>query len=133
MSASDTPKDRRYTGTHEWVRVEGETAYVGITDYAQEALGDIVFVELPPVGESFRKEEEIATVESVKADSPIFAPAGGTVVEVNETLTDTPELLNQKPWDTTIYALRLDDPEEVAGLLDAGAYDAHVREEQSSH
>jgi glycine cleavage system H protein len=133
MSTSNTPKDRRYTETHEWVRVDGESAYVGITDHAQEALGDIVFVELPPVGESFRKEEEIATVESVKADSPIFAPAGGTVVEVNQELTDKPELLNQKPWETAIYALRLDNPDELADLLDAAAYDAHVQEEQSSH
>jgi len=133
MSTSDTPKDRRYTRTHEWVRVDGETAYVGITDHAQEELGDIVFVELPPVAESFRKEEEIGTVESVKAASPIFAPAGGTVVEVNEELADKPELLNQKPWEAHIYALRLDDPEDLADLLDATAYEAHVKEEQSSH
>jgi glycine cleavage system H protein len=132
MSTPNTPEDRRYTRTHEWVRVEGEAAYVGITDYAQESLGDIVFVELPPVAESFRKEEEIGTVESVKAASPIFAPASGTVVEVNEELTDTPELLNQKPWETFIYVLRLEGPEELADLLDAAAYDAHVAEEQSS-
>ena len=128
-----TPKDLRFTRTHEWVRVEGETAYVGITDYAQEALGDIVFVELPPLEESFRKEEEVGTVESVKAASPIFAPAGGTVVEVNNELEQTPELLNQKPWGSFIYALRLDDPEELSDLLDGEAYERHVEEDKAAH
>ncbi|MBN1837454.1 MAG: glycine cleavage system protein GcvH [Spirochaetales bacterium] len=127
------PESLRYTRTHEWVRVEGETAYVGITDYAQEALGDIVFVELPPLEESFRKEEEVGTVESVKAASPIFAPASGTIVEVNQELEGTPELLNQKPWEAFIYALRLDDPEELGGLLDAAAYERHVEEEKAAH
>jgi glycine cleavage system H protein len=129
----ETPKDRRYTRTHEWVRVEGETAYIGITDYAQEALGDIVFVELPPMEESFRREEEVGTVESVKAASPIFAPAAGTIVEVNNELEEKPELLNQKPWEAFIYALRLDDPGQLSDLLDAAAYDEHVEEEKSAH
>jgi glycine cleavage system H protein len=131
--AEGLPKGLRFTRTHEWVRVEGETAYVGITDYAQEALGDIVFVELPPVGESFRKDEEVGTVESVKAASPIFAPAAGTVVEVNGELEQTPELLNQKPWEAFIYALRLEDPEQVSGLLDPAAYEQHVQEDKASH
>jgi glycine cleavage system H protein len=128
-----TPKDRRYTRTHEWVRVEAETAYIGITDYAQEALGDIVFVELPPMEESFRKDEEVGTVESVKAASPIFAPAGGTIVEVNDELEEKPEMLNQEPWEAFIYALRLDDPEELSELLDAAAYDDHVEQEKTAH
>ena len=128
-----TPEDRRYTRSHEWVRVEGQTAYVGITDYAQDALGDIVFVELPPIDEAFRKEEEVATVESVKAASPIFAPAGGTIVEVNRELEQTPELLNRMPWETMIYALRLEDPEELSALLDAAAYDEHVEQEKAAH
>ena len=132
-TSAGTPKDLRYTRTHEWVRIEGETAYVGITDYAQEALGDIVFVELPPLEESFRKEEEVGTVESVKAASPIFAPAGGTIVEVNNELEQTPELLNQKPWDSFIYALRLDDPEELSDLLDREAYERHVEEDKAAH
>jgi glycine cleavage system H protein len=127
------PKDRRYTRTHEWVRIEGEAAYVGITHHAQEALGDIVFVELPPLEESFGREEEVGTVESVKAASPIFAPAAGVIVEVNQELEDKPELLNQEPWKTFIYALRLDDPEQLSDLLDREAYQKLVDEEEASH
>ena len=127
------PRVSRFTRTHEWVRVEGETAYVGITAYAQEALGDIVFVELPPIAESYRKDEEVATVESVKAASPIFAPAAGTVVEINGELEQTPELLNQKPWEAFIYALRLEDPEQLSDLLDPAAYERHVEEDKAAH
>jgi glycine cleavage system H protein len=128
-----TPRELRYTPSHEWVRVEGEIAYVGITDYAQDELGDIVFVELPPPNERFDKGEEVGTVESVKAASPIFAPAGGTVVEVNQELEGAPELLNRAPYGTFIYALRLEDPQQLADLLDAQAYEKHVEQEQSGH
>lgn len=134
MSApAEMPKGLHYTRTHEWVRVEGETAYVGITDYAQESLGDIVFVELPPLEESFGREEEVGTVESVKAASPIFAPAAGVIVEVNQELEDKPELLNQEPWEAFIYALRLDDPDQLSDLLDREAYQRLVDEEKASH
>lgn len=129
----DIRSDLRYTPTHEWVRVQGGVAYVGITDYAQEALGDIVFVERPPVGESYDKGDEIATIESVKAASPIYCPASGKVTETNAALEATPELVNKGAYDAFIFALELSDPSELDDLLDAERYRAVVESEREKH
>jgi glycine cleavage system H protein len=113
----------KYTKDHEYIRVEGSTGIVGITDYAQEQLGDIVFVELPMVGKALKQGDEAAVVESVKAASEIYAPASGTVTEVNEALSGEPGLINTAPdADGWIYKLELSDPAQLDGLLDAAAY-----------
>ncbi len=119
--------ERRFSSNHEWVRVEGDIAVVGITDYAQEQLGDVVFVELPALGASFAKEAQAAVVESVKAASEIYAPVGGEVTEVNEALADAPEAVNADPlgggW---FFKLRLADAGELDALMDEDAYKAFV-------
>jgi len=126
-----TPKELKYAKTHEWVRVEGEQAYVGITDYAQEELGDIVYVELPEAGSEVKKDQEVATIESVKAASPIYAPVSGTVERVNPKLEKTPELVNQKPYEAFLFVLKLAEPSELADLMEAAAYERHVEQEKS--
>ncbi len=117
----------RYSEEHEWVRVEGDIAVIGISDYAQEQLGDVVFVELPEQGRSVAKGEEAAVVESVKAASEVYAPVSGEVVEVNEPLADDPGLVNREPtaggW---FIKVRMTDPGEVEALLDEAAYDNFV-------
>ena len=127
------PEKLRYTATHEWVRVEGDLATVGITDYAQLSLGDIVFVERPPLGESYDKGEEVATIESVKAASPIYCPVGGTVTAVNGDLEKRPELVNQDAYAAPIFTIRMTDPRELESLLDAAAYRAVVEQEEKKH
>ena len=113
----------KFTPDHEYIRVEGSTGIVGITPYAQEALGDIVFVELPAVGKVLKKGDEAAVVESVKAASEIYAPVSGTVTEVNEELTGNPGLINADPETTGwIYKIAIADAAEVDGLLDDAAY-----------
>jgi len=129
----DIRSDLRYTPTHEWVRVEGEVAFVGITDYAQEALGDIVFVERPPVGERYAKGDEIATIESVKAASPLYCPVSGSVTQTNASLDATPELINQGAYEAFVFALRLSDRAELDTLLDAEGYRAVVEREKQKH
>jgi glycine cleavage system H protein len=129
----NVPEDRRYAKTHEWVRSEGDLAYVGITDYAQEELGDVVFVELPDVGDDFSKGDEVATVESVKASSPIYTPLGGKIAGVNQELDGTPELLNRKPYEAYLFTLTDFDAAELDDLMDAGAYTAFVEEEKKNH
>ena len=126
-----TPQELRYAKTHEWVRVEGELAYVGITDYAQEELGDIVYVEPPEVGSAVKKDQEVATIESVKAASPIYAPVSGSVERVNPKLEKTPELVNQKPYEAFLFVLKLADPSELAELMEAAAYERHVQQEKA--
>lgn len=123
------PEDLKFLKSHEWVRVEGKTAYVGISDYAQEELGDIVFVELPEVGDEFEAGEEVTNVESVKAASPIYAPVSGKITKVNEELEDTPELVNQKPYDAFIYALEMSDASELDDLLSYSDYQKFLEEE----
>lgn len=120
-----TPTDRKYTKDHEWVILEGENARVGITAHAQEALGDIVFVELPAVGADIKAGESFAVVESVKAVSNVFTPVGGSVLEVNGALEAQPELLNEAPYDNFIALFKVSAIDESA-LLDAAAYDAFV-------
>lgn len=121
-------EDLRYSDSHEWVKVEGDIATVGITDYAQHALGDIVYVDLPEEGDEVTAGEDFGAVESVKAASDLISPVSGEVTEVNENLSDAPELLNQDPYENWIIKVRLSDVAEVESLLDAAAY-AKVCEE----
>jgi glycine cleavage system H protein len=117
------PDDLRYSSDHEWVRLEDGRARVGITDYAQDALGDVVFVDLPEVGATVAAGESISEVESTKSVSDIFAPVAGTVAEVNGDLADNPERLNEDPYgEGWIFVLTVDDPSAVDGLMDAAAY-----------
>ena len=128
--AYTTPADLQYAKSHEWLKVEGDTATVGITDYAQHALGDIVFVELPDVGSSFEAGTAFGVVESVKAASDIYLPVGGEVVEINEALLDTPETVNTDPYGAGwLVKIKLDGA--PSGLLDPAAYEQHVEEEAS--
>lgn len=119
---SNLPADLKYTATHEWVRINGDgTATVGITDHAQEQLGDMVFVELPELGRVLAAAEECAVVESVKAASDIYSPLAGEIVAINEALADTPELINQDPYgEGWLFRLRIDGT--LDGLMDAAAY-----------
>lgn len=121
---SEIPAELKYTKTHEWVRREGEDNWtVGITDHAQELLGDVVYVELPEVGATVRAGGECMVVESVKAASDVYAPVAGEVVEVNSLLMDRPELINQEPYgDGWLFRLRPDDPAALDSLLDAKGY-----------
>jgi len=117
------PEDVRYSESHEWVKTAGDTAKLGITDYAQDQLGDIVFVELPDVGESFEKGAEYGTVESVKAVSELYMPVSGEVVAVNDALEDSPEWVNNTPYsDGWMIEVKLDDPSEPDSLMDKDAY-----------
>ncbi|MDE0557824.1 MAG: glycine cleavage system protein GcvH [Candidatus Poseidoniaceae archaeon] len=126
---SEVPEDMYYTKEHEWIRVEGDEVVIGITDHAQNALTDIVYVELPDEGEELEDMEEFAIVESVKSASPIFAPLAGQVTAVNEELDDTPELLNEAPYGAGwIIRMRLSNPEAVSTLMDAAAYKAEIGE-----
>jgi glycine cleavage system H protein len=123
------PSDLRYTKDHEWVRVDGDDAVVGITDYATKQLGDIVFVELPEPGRALTQFAAFGVVESVKAVSDLFAPVSGDVAGANDALAGAPELVNSDPYgDGWMIRIRLADPSEVDGLLDATAYDALIAE-----
>jgi glycine cleavage system H protein len=116
------PSDRQYTKEHEWISVSGTTARVGITDYAQEQLGDVVFVELPEVGQSFDQGAQFGSIESVKAVSDLYCPVAGKVVDVNSALVDRPETVNADPHGAWIIAIEPTHPDQTAGLLDAAAY-----------
>jgi glycine cleavage system H protein len=117
----------RYTKEHEWVKVEGDTATVGISPYAQEQLGDVVFVELPEVGKRIEKGKEMAVVESVKAASEVYAPIGGEVLEVNSTLSDAPATVNEDALGKGWFAkIKLNNKAELDGLMDEAAYKAYV-------
>ena len=119
----------RYTKEHEWIRLDGDVAVVGITEHAQSQLGDVVFVELPEVGKSFAAGDEAAVVESVKAASEVYAPISGEVAEVNEALAADPAMVNADPMgDGWFLKLRLDDPKELDGLMDEEAYKRLVEE-----
>jgi glycine cleavage system H protein len=121
------PTDLRYTKDHEWVRVDGDEATVGITEYAAGQLGDIVFVELPDAGRKLDQHATFGVVESVKAVSDLFAPVSGEVLATNDALTGAPELVNGEPYgDGWMIRIRLADPAETDGLLDASAYDALI-------
>jgi glycine cleavage system H protein len=123
------PADRKYTKEHEWIRVNGNSATVGITDYAQESLGDIVFVEVPKVGAELAAGKAFGTVESVKAVSDLFAPASGTVTEVNAELATSPEKVNKDPHGSWMVKVTLKNPSELDALLSAADYEKFVAEE----
>jgi glycine cleavage system H protein len=123
------PTDRKYTKQHEWIQANGSSANVGITDHAQEALGDIVFVELPKVGAELSAGKSFGSVESVKAVSDIYAPASGTVTEVNESLATSPESVNKDAHAAWLMKITLKNPKELDGLLSAADYEKYVAEE----
>ena len=124
------PSDLKYTKSHEWVRLEADgSVAVGITDHAQDLLGDMVFVENPTIGRKLAGGEECAVVESVKAASDVYAPLAGEVVAVNEAVENAPEQLNQDPYGAWMFKLKPDNAADLDGLLDAAAYQAHVESE----
>jgi glycine cleavage system H protein len=124
------PEELKYTEEHEWVLVEGDLAVIGITDFAQDSLGDVVFVELPEVGTEVTTGKAFGVVESVKAVSDIYAPVSGTVEEINEELPDAPEIINTSPYgDGWMIKIRMSDLGALDRLMDAAAYQAHLAEE----
>lgn len=126
------PEDCLYSKQHEWVRVNGDTAIVGITDYAQKELGDVVFVELPKVGDTFDTNEPLGNVESVKAVSEVFCPVAGEVLEVNQDLVSSPEWVNTDPYgDAWFVKLRITNSEELKELFNSEEYEEYVAEESA--
>ncbi len=126
------PTDLKYTKNDEWVRAAGATGAAGLTDYAQEALSDIVYVELPSVGESFKQGEAVASVESVKAAAEVYLPVSGTITEINEALSSAPETLNKDPHGAGwLVKFTLSDPAELDGLMDAPAYEKYCEERKA--
>ncbi len=127
----DFPKDLKYHKEHTWVKVEGNRALIGITDHAQEELGDIVYVELPERGSESEQDESFGTVESAKAISELFAPISGRVVDINEDLADQPELINDDPYDSGwLVEIEMSDPSELDSLLTADIYKKYIEEEK---
>lgn len=119
----NVPATLKYTKDHEWIRIEGESGVIGITEYAQGELGDIVFVELPAVGSTLTQGKSFGTIEAVKAVSDLFAPVSGEVLEVNKTVQDTPEIINKEPYEGGwMIKVKMTKKDEVAGLLEADAY-----------
>jgi glycine cleavage system H protein len=128
------PADYRYTKDHEWIHVEGSVGTIGITDYAQQELGDVVFVELPKPGAAVKAGQSFGTVESVKAVSEIFSPVTGEVSEANPLLTEAPEKINQDPHKSAwLIKVKLADLKEVSALMDVAAYEAYVTEKAKEH
>ena len=113
----------KYADSHEWVKVEGNVGIIGISDYAQHSLGDIVYVDLPSEGDEISKDEEFGAVESVKAASDLYSPVSGTIIEINSALESEPELINQDAYENWIIKIELADPSELDSLLDAAAYE----------
>jgi glycine cleavage system H protein len=122
------PADLKYTKDHEWIRVDGDTGAIGITNFAQQQLGDVVYVDLPEVGTNLSAGQTFGTIESVKAVSELYAPVTGEVVEVNTALKDKPEDVNAKPHDSWMIKVRLANAAETADLMDAAAYKSHTGE-----
>lgn len=125
----NVPENLKYTKSHEWIRLEGNTAFVGITDYAQESLGDIVYVELPAVRTTVAADDELTTIESVKAAEPIYSPLDGAIASVNEELNDKPELINSAPYDAYIFSIVLEDTAGYDRLLTPEEYMQFVKAE----
>jgi glycine cleavage system H protein len=126
---ANVPENLHYSKDHEWVKVQDGVATVGITDYAQHSLGDVVYVELPSVGDKFDSHEAFGSVESVKAVSEIFTPIAGEIVEVNEGLNDTPEVVNSDPYGTAwMIKVKMDNPGEADALLNAAEYEEYLSE-----
>jgi glycine cleavage system H protein len=127
----DFPEDLRYTREHEWARMKGDKVVVGITDFAQDQLGDVVYVELPDVGDAVKKGEAFGVVESTKAVSELFAPVSGKVVEVNDPLADAPETINEDPYEEGwMIVVQPSDPKDLEALMDAKAYRGFVEEQE---
>lgn len=127
--ANQSPANLKYTKEHEWIKVEGNVGIVGITHFAQDQLGDVVFVELPAVGRELKQNEQFGVVESVKTVSDLYIPVSGKVTEVNSALEASPELINQNPYeDGWILKIAITNPAELESLLDAAAYDAFTQE-----
>jgi glycine cleavage system H protein len=125
------PGDLYYTKHDEWIRVNGTEGTIGITDYAQDSLGDIVFVELPDEGAIFDRDENFGSIESVKAVADLFTPVGGEILEVNETLVDAPEIINSDPYGQGwIMKIKISSSDELDTLMDAGAYEAYEKERE---
>ncbi|MDD1621685.1 MAG: glycine cleavage system protein GcvH [Methylococcaceae bacterium] len=126
---NEMPENLKYASTHEWAKLEeGQIVRVGITDFAQSELGDIVYIGLPEVGRAVARNEAIAVVESVKTASDLFSPVAGTVVAVNETLEDAPEQVNDDAFNTWLFAVKADNPAELEQLMDAAAYQQMIAE-----
>lgn len=124
---SNIPENLRYSKDHEWVRVDGDVAAIGITDYAQHALGDVVYIDMPRVGDKLGAHEAFGSVESVKAVSEIFTPIAGEIVEVNENLNDTPEAVNSDPYgDAWMIKVKMDNPGEADAMLSADEYEEYL-------
>ncbi len=119
-----------YTKDHEWIKVEGNKAYVGVADYAQAQLGDIVYVELPSVDDEIEKEEAFAAVESVKAAADIYMPVDGKVIEINEALEDEPNLLNEDPYENWMIKIELSDTSQLDDLMNTEEYEKYLEEEE---
>jgi glycine cleavage system H protein len=131
--SGENPSDLKYTREHEWVRVDGSTATIGITRFAVEQLGDITMVDLPKEGETVKKNDVLGTVESVKAVSDIYSPVSGKIAKVNTPLTDSPEYLSDEPYDDGwMVQIELSNPAEIDELLDAAAYEAFLREQENA-
>ena len=127
---ANVPEDLHYSKDHEWVRVEGDQAIIGVTDYAQNSLGDVVYVELPKAGDKFAASEPFGSVESVKAVSEVFTPIAGTITTINESLADEPEKVNSDPYgDGWMIRLKMDNPGEVDSLLSAAEYEDFTKAE----
>lgn len=125
------PKDLKYTKNDEWIKVEGKTGLIGVSDFAQNSLSDVVYVELPEAGDVFNKGETFGVVESVKAASDIYMPVSGEVIEVNEVLTQQYELVNKDPYGKAwMVKINISEPSELDGLMDAAAYEAYCMERQ---
>jgi glycine cleavage system H protein len=128
------PADYRYTKDHEWIKVDGSVGTIGITDYAQSELGDVVFAELPKVGVTMKAGESFGTIESVKAVSEIFTPVSGDITEINSKLVDAPEIINKDPHGSAwLVKIRLSDPKEVSALMDAAAYESYIAAQAKEH
>jgi len=128
---SNVPSELKFLSTHEWVEVNGDVAKIGVSDHAQELLGDLVFVELPEVGSSVSAGDSVAVIESVKAASDTYAPVSGEIIEVNEELEDSPERINDDPYgDGWMYKIQMEDTDEVGDLLDADAYTDSIVEDE---
>jgi glycine cleavage system H protein len=121
------PADLKYTKEHEWIRVDGNTGAIGITDFAQQQLGDVVYVELPEVGSTITAGKVFGTIESVKAVSELFAPVSGEVVEINSSLKDRPDHVNSKPHETWMVKVKLGSTGELSSLMDAAAYEQLIQ------
>ncbi len=126
----NVPENLKYTESHEWIRQDGDVAVIGITDYAQDALGDIVYVEMPVANQVVSKGDEAVNIESVKVAEAVYAPVSGTVKDLNEDLEDTPELINSDAYGTFIYSITMSNPSELDAYMDAAGYKAFIEAQE---